>query len=494
MESLPPGKPKRSFPWFLAILSGGIIAVAAISSVAVWNAVKPKGELDELTVPATEEALAARIQASGSVVPLQSVNISPQNSGRLVQLRVEQGDKVEQGQILAVMENDQVQARGMQATANLQQAVANLNAAKVRIPGEIAQARARFAQAQARYAQAVARFEETQRRLPAQANQALQQVNAARVRFALAESRAKRNEFLLKNGAISQDRLDEVAAELYSARAALGEAEQRLREAQTTDTPELQQRVAEVQQLEAAAAETKVALEQLEKSAQQEIAQLEAAAGAAQAQLQQVQIEYQKTGIRAPFTGIVTQKYANPGAFVTPTTSASSTASATSSSIIALAQGLEIVAKVPEVDVGQLKPGQPVEITADAYPDKIFRGLVKRVAPEAIVEQNVTSFEVRVAVDDKAEEELRSGMNVDVTFVGEQLSQAIVVPTVAIVTEEGERGVMVIGDNQKPEFQPVTIGLTLGDKTQILEGLRPGERVFIDLPEDSRPQDEEEFS
>jgi HlyD family secretion protein len=493
MDSFPPGKPKRSFPWFLAVLTSGILAVAAVSSVAVWNTVRPRSELEELTVPATEEALTARIQASGTVVPIESVNISPQNSGRLVQLGVEQGDRVEQGQVLAVMENDQVQARGMQAKANFEQAIATLNAAQVRIPQEITQARARYAQARARYAQAAASFEETRQRLPAQTNQALQQVNAARVRMALAESRAKSNEFLYKNGAISQDRLNEVAAELYSARAALSEAEQRLQEAQTTDNPQLQQRLAELRQLEAAAAEAKAALEQVEKSAPPEIAQLEAAAKAAQAQLQEVGIEYQKTAIRAPFPGIITQKYANPGAFVTPTTSASSTASATSSSILALARGLEIVAKVPEVDIGQLKPGQPVEITADAYPEKIFRGLVKRVAPEAVVEQNVTSFEVRVAVDDKAEQELRSGMNVDVAFVGQQLSQAVVVPTVAIVTEEGERGVMVIGENRKPEFKPVTIGLTLGDQTQILEGLRPGERVFIDLPEESRPKEEGGF-
>ncbi|MDY7013159.1 MAG: efflux RND transporter periplasmic adaptor subunit, partial [Cyanobacteriota bacterium] len=391
MDVLPPGKPKRSFPWFLAALVGGITAVAIASSVAVWNAVRPRPELDELTVPATEEALTARIQASGTVLPIESVNISPQNSGRLIQLQVEQGDMVEQGQILAVMENDQIQARGLQATANLQQAIANLNAAQVRIPGEIAQARAR-------YNQALARLQESRASLPRQTDRARAGVASAQSRFELARERLNSNQILVREGAISRDRFFEVANEFRLAQANLFEAQQSLAETQNTNAPE-------IRQLEAAVVEAKAALEQREKTVQQEIAQLEAAAGAAQAQLQQVQLEYQKTGIRAPFAGIVTQKYANPGAFVTPTTSASSTASATSSSIIALARGLEIVAKVPEVDVGQLQPGQPVEIIADAYPDKVFRGLVKRVAPEAVVEQNVTSFEVRVAVDDKAEEE-----------------------------------------------------------------------------------------
>jgi HlyD family secretion protein len=88
------------------------------------------------------------------------------------------------------------------------------------------------------------------------------------------------------------------------------------------------------------------------------------------------------------------------------------------------------------VDVGQIKPGQSVEIVADAFPDKVFKGRVQRVAPEAVKEQNVTSFQVRVTLL-TGQQELRSGMNVDLTFLGEQLSNALVVPTVAIVTQEG---------------------------------------------------------
>ncbi|MBD2578851.1 efflux RND transporter periplasmic adaptor subunit [Oscillatoria sp. FACHB-1406] len=490
MELTPPAKRKRPFPWLLASIVGGILAIAG-TSVAVINATRPKTDFESLTIPATEEALTARIPASGTVVPIQSVNVSPPKAGRLVQLRVEQGDRVEQNQLIAIMENDDIQAKGMQANANLQQAIANLNAAKVRIPGEIDQAKARFASAQANYAQAIASYEEARRRLPAETNQVQQQVNSARVSMALAEAKAKRNQFLYQEGAITRDRLDEVLADFYKAQAAFNEAQQRLQESQSTDAPALQQRISAITQLKAAAAEARIAAEQRERSAREEIKQLEAAAGAAQAQLQQVKIEYDQTGIRAPFAGIVTQKYANPGSFVTPTTSASGAASATSTSIIALARGLEIVAKVPEVDVGQLRPGQPVEIAADAYPDKIFRGLIKQVAPEAVIEQNVTSFEVRVAIDDKAEKELRSGMNVDLTFIGERLSNAVVVPTVAIVTDEGKRGVMVIGEDNKPKFREAKIGLTLGDKTQILEGLKPGERVFTDLPEDSQPKNDE---
>jgi HlyD family secretion protein len=234
----------------------------------------------------------------------------------------------------------------------------------------------------------------------------------------------------------------------------------------------------------AAIAEAKFALEQRQKTQETELARLESSVAAARASLEQIKIQYRDTVITAPFDGIVTQKYATEGSFVTPTTSASSTASATSTSIIALASGLEVIAKVPEVDVGLLQRGQPVRIVADAFPEEVFEGRVILVAPEAIIENNVTSFEVRIGLV-TGRDKLKSKMNVDVTFVGQQLDNALVVPTVAIVTREGKSGVLVPDAANKPSFKPVSIGLVLDDKTQILSGLEAGEKVFIDLPEGS---------
>jgi HlyD family secretion protein len=285
-------------------------------------------------------------------------------------------------------------------------------------------------------------------------------------------------------GAVSQDRLDEALTEERNAIANLNEAQRRLEQQRNSKPPE-------IDQLEAAVAEARSNLQQLQKGRRpEEINQFKAAVEAARAELLSAEVQLQDTVITAPFSGIVTQKYATEGAFVAPTTSASSTASATSTSIIAIAKGLEILATVPEVDVGRIKPGQSVEIVADAFPDKVFKGRVQRVAPEAVKEQNVTSFQVRVTLL-TGQQELRSGMNVDLTFLGEQLSNALVVPTVAIVTQDGETGVMVPDLDNEPKFKPVKIGPTIQNQTQILEGLGQGERVFIDLPEDSKQKLEE---
>jgi HlyD family secretion protein len=472
------GKVKQPSPWLMGLLAAGIFGMSGVTFFAL-QARKPKIDLAKLTVPVQAQDLTVRIDANGSVVPIQSVNLSPKTAGRLAKLFVEQGDRVEQGQQIAQMENSDLQAKLAQAQANLSKAQAALADAEAGTrPEEINQAKARLLQAQAR-------LESARGGNPEEVAQARAQVEAAKSRLSLARARADRYRSLANQGAVALDKRDEAVTEERNALANLEEAERRLEGQQNTKR-------SEIDQLEAAVAEARFNLEQLQNGKRpQEIAQLKAAVEAAKAEVMAVQVQVRDTVIIAPFSGIITQKYATEGAFVTPTTSASSTASATSTSIVAIAKGLEVLAKVPEVDVGQVKPGQSVEIVADAFPDKVFKGRVQRVAPEAVVEQNVTSFEVRVAIL-SGEKELRSGMNVNLTFLGQQMSNALVVPTVAIVTQNGQTGVMVPDAENKPKFKPVTIGSSIKDQTQIIQGVNQGQRVFIDLPEDSNRKKKED--
>ncbi|QEQ01181.1 efflux RND transporter periplasmic adaptor subunit [Thermosynechococcus sp. CL-1] len=420
------GKP--SSPWRSLVI--GVIAAGLIGSggLLLWRSRQTPLDLDRYTVPVQDSRdLVARIAATGKVVPVQTVNISPKRAGLLAELYVEQGDRVKAGQIIARMDNRDEQAQLAQAQANLADAIARRDRV---VAGNRAE---EIAQAEA-------------------------QVRAAATRAQLAEERLKRNELLAAEGAIPRDTLDELKANRDSAIASLQEAQKRL---------QLLQR----------------------GSRTEEIRQAEAAVAAAQAQVQAARAALEDTVIRAPFTGIITQKYANPGAFVTPTTTASATTSATSTSIVAIAQGLEILAEVPEVDLGQVVVGQPVEIRADAYPGETFEGRVRLVAPEAVVEQNVTFFQVRVSLVTGLQK-LRSGMNVDLDFLGQKINNALLVPTVAIAVERGQTGVYVVGEDNRPKFRPVTIGSSWQDQTQIISGLRAGERVFIDFPERLRPKQE----
>ena len=213
-----------------------------------------------------------------------------------------------------------------------------------------------------------------------------------------------------------------------------------------------------------------------------------AALSAAQERIEQRSVEGDDLLIRAPFAGVVTERFAEPGAFVTPTTTASATAGATSSSIVELSEGLEVAAKVPESDIGRIRVGQKAMVRVDAFPDQRFEARVREIAPRAIKTDNVTSFEVELDLVD-ATPDLRIGMTVDVDFQTGRTPASTLVPTVAIVTENGKPGVLLVDDNNQPRFQAVELGSSSGSQTAIVNGLQSGTRVFIDLPPWAKQRD-----
>ena len=526
-----PRFPKLKHPgrWILGLVAAGVL-VAGTTTYSVIQRQTPKQDITALTVPVKAQSITLRITASGRVVPEQTVNISPKNPGILAQLYVEQGDNVAQGQIIARMSSKDIEARVQQARANLKQAQAQLaQAGTVGSTSEIEQARARLAQTEAQLAaaraggsqteveQARARLAQAQALLASaragnrsqEIEQARAQVKSAQAQVDYAQSRVKRNEDLARQGAISRDQLDLYISEARKAQASLEEAQKRLSLVQSgTRTEEIAQREAavteataalrnlqttrpeEIARAEAAVAEARAALAKVQNPARpEEVQQRRAGVAAAQAQLKADLVNLEDTVVRAPFPGIVTQKYANPGAYVAPATSASSDASATSTSIVAIARGLEILAEVPEADIGRIKQGQPVEISSDAFPDQVFKGRVRLIAPEAIRKEGVTLFQIRVSLD-TGTEQLRSGLNVDMTFLGDQVSDALMVPTVAIVTDKGNTGVLIPDEKNKPQFRPVTIGAQVKDQTQIIQGVKGGDRIFLNPPKDYQRQQE----
>lgn len=440
------GKVRRPLPWLLGLVAVGVIGVGAIA-FAVARARGPAYDLQELTVPVETTALTIRFTASGNVTPLQTVNLSPNASGILEELYVEQGDRVVQGQLIAQMDSRDVEAQRRQREAAVTEAAAQLTDVQQGTdPEEIARAEAAVRVAEARVQDVEA------------------QVRDAEARLDLAEAQVDRNRRLQTQGAISLDELDSFVQAVQSARANVNSTEASLASAQF--------QVDEAQQQ----------LEDLRNEPRPEdIAQAEARLSQAQAQLESVDVQVADTQIRAPFAGVVTQKFANEGAFVTPTTSASDASSATSSAIVALASDLEVLAEVAETDIGQISPGQRVEIIADAFPDEVFEGRVRLIAPEAIERQNVTLFQIRVNLV-TGQDRLLSNMNVTAAFVGEELADALVVPTVAVVTQEGRSGVLVPDDRDRIRFRPVALGSQAGEQIQILEGITEGDRVFVDLP------------
>ena len=412
-----------------------MLSLVGIGAVVAVNRSRGSGyDVAALTVPVEATEVTVRINASGEVEAYRTVNLSPKNSGIVAELLVEQGDSVEQDQVVARMDIDDLNAQLRQNEANLAEAQAQLKDLRQ------GAGRPQLAQAEANLEAVKAQLVE------------------AEAQLRLVEGDLVRDRNLYSQGAISereldnsQNSVDSALANVSQLRARIDEAQQRLKDLEDDPDPE-------------------------------DITQAMARVERAQGQIEAIETRIDNTIIRAPFSGVVTQKFATEGAFVTPTTSASEAASATSSAIVAIANGLEVVAEVPEADLSQIQVGQAAEIVSTAYPESIFAGEVRLIAPEAIERQNVTIFQVRIQLENGLEQ-LRSNMNVDVAFLGNRLSDALVVPAVAVVTQGGETGVLVPGENNRNiRFRPVTLGPQVGEQIQILDGVTPGDQVFIDLP------------
>ena len=365
LASVTKGRSRRPKPAVVGLVVLALCGTGLLLRFGPWS--NRQRDLTPFTTTAERGVLSGVITASGELQAQQKVNVSPRKQGLLDELLVDEGDVVEEGQVLAVMDRSDLDDRLQERQALLRQAEANYQSKKEEF---------------------------------------------------------ERDSKLYANGVISADDFSDGRFEVLARQAALVAARERL--------------------------------EQLEQ-------------------------ESREQRIRAPFAGTITARYAEPGSFVTPTTAASATAGATSSSIVELSQGLEVTARVPESDIGRIVTGQNAEIRVDAFPDERFMAKVSEIAPRAEKEDNVTSFEVKLNFVNPPKK-LKIGMTADINFQTGRSSPKLLVPTVAIVTEDGKPGVLLVDENQKPRFQPVELGNSSGDQTAILNGLESGTRVFIDLP------------
>ena len=469
------------------------------------NVVVPETKAKHLqnTVSVQRQNLTVTVMANGTVQPQLSVNVSPKNSGILKQLFVKEGDRVQKGQLLAKMDDSNLQGQLLQSQGQVTQAQANLAKLKAgNRPQDIAQAQAELGQAQATLdklkagnrpqdiAQAQAELGQAQANLqklkrgnrPQDIAQAQARLENALSNQRQAELVFLQNRSLNEAGAIAARDWENSRTQKDNAAAQVREAKQALALQKAGSRPE------EIQQAAEVVAQKQAALSLIKSGSRAEdIAQAQAQVAIAQGNLKTVQTQIQDTEIRAPFDGIVARKYADPGAFVTPTTAGSAVSSATSSSILALAARNQIVTNVSESNIAQMSLGQKSLIKADAYPNKTFVGKVIQIAPQSIVQQNVTSFEVKVAILNDPQNLLRSGMNVRVEFAAGQVKNVLVVPTVAIVRQEEGTGVYLWKNNQA-EFVPIKTGLTVNDKTEIRSGLQEKDRILITFPDGKRPR------
>jgi HlyD family secretion protein len=421
--SLPPLNRFRLYPsrrlLSLLLVAGVALAMAGL---VVWRRSTNERHkvMEGQTAPVIRRDLDVNVSATGSIRPLTPVNISPKQPGRILVIAVDQGERVKAGQLLARMDDSNLRGELLRAQGILAAAQANLT-----------------------------KMETGSR--PEEIREAQENLHDAEAQMIAIQSAFRSNQRLYQAGAIGRVSFDSSRSQYL----ALQEHIHALRA-----------------QLDLVQAGFR----------KEDIAAARASVMQAEGTLQTIRTQIADTYIRAPFPGVITQKYADIGAFVTPTTSASATSSATSSSIFALAGALEGVANVAETDIASIYRDQPVSLQVDAFPGHTFHGRVRLVAPESVVVQNVTSFQVRIHLDDPDRDRLLSGMNFTANFRVGRHPKALLIPTSAIVSQREGLGVYVLGPRQKPLFRPIRVGATVGTQSEVLDGLNAGEHVLLTFP------------
>lgn len=149
---------------------------------------------------------------------------------------------------------------------------------------------------------------------------------------------------------------------------------------------------------------------------------------------------------------------------------------------------LELQMDVSELDIGQIQPGQTVEITAEALPGQTFTGVVEKVSVNGTTTDGFTTYPVTILLSEYGD--LNPGMNVSAHIIVERSENALCVPAEAansdgtvLVAGEGafaEDGV-TIADPSKIESRPVTLGRGSQDYVEITSGLEEGETVLLPI-------------
>jgi RND family efflux transporter MFP subunit len=263
--------------------------------------------------------------------------------------------------------------------------------------------------------------------------------------------------------------------ELEASRRNLAEIEVRLADARRTlerNESLVKQQLISQQALDGARAEVNALAARLEAS--------KAQVKVSESQVAMRQIDYDDTSVRAPFSGVVISKDAQPGEIVSPM-SAGGGFTRTGIATIVDMDSREVEVDVNEAYINRVKPQQRVEATLDAYPDQTLAAHVINIVPTA--DRTKATVRVRIGFD-KLDTTILPDMGIKVRFLDDQSAQPvnasqgprIRVPTVAIQRDGGEAFVWVVNEG-RVERRAVTLGPESEGNTEVLAGVTSGEEL-----------------
>ena len=209
------------------------------------------------------------------------------------------------------------------------------------------------------------------------------------------------------------------------------------------------------------------------------------------AELSSAQLDLSRTVIVAPASGVIINKLVEPG-----TTVAASFQTPNLFEIAADTTKMQVEASVDEADIGQVREGQNVTFTVDSYPNDVFKAKVRQVRKAPVETQNVVSYLVIIDVDN-LDGKLLPGMTANVEIVTGAKTRVTRVPTNALrfrpkaadrgneqKRNEGSKEAtsalyVASSDPYRPVRRQVEIGLQGDEYTEVVSGLKPGEKILV---------------
>lgn len=199
----------------------------------------------------------------------------------------------------------------------------------------------------------------------------------------------------------------------------------------------------------------------------------------AQASLKQLEEQLSYTTIIAPMDGVILSRDVEMGDAVSSILVLGSTAT------LVMTEGdireVYVQGKVDEADIAHVYMNQPARIKVESFRDRIFKGKVTKISPMGVEKDNVTTFEVRVSIDNPGGE-LKANMTANAEILLDEHKNVLTVPENAVIYDSQKKASVEIPDKKQKEGKrkvAVTVGLSNGSVTEILSGLKEGDQVVL---------------
>jgi HlyD family secretion protein len=209
------------------------------------------------------------------------------------------------------------------------------------------------------------------------------------------------------------------------------------------------------------------------------IAQSQANVAQDQANLKQLEEQLSYTDIISPIDGIVLSRDVQMGDAVSSILVLGSSATL----VMTLGDTSEVYVKgkVDESDIGKVYLGQRARIKVESFKDKTFDGKVTKISPMGVEKDNVTTFEVRVSIQNPGGE-LKAEMTANAEIILDEHKNVLQIPEGAILYDKDKKASVEIPDPKGKEGKnkvAVNIGISNGAKTEVLSGLKEGDQVVL---------------